>query len=705
MKKISFMDSFDGSNNREVEIVKVLESISKNYFKEKIETIRYHYKENDKSKADKLKKELPGFTPYGTFKNNRKEECLETYSSLIHLDYDNIDKPHQLKELVKQIPYTYASFISPSGKGLKVFIKTNSTLEGHKDAFNLVTDYYDNILDVESDHSVKDLARFCYTSYDPELYLNGESQLFDIKENNVNVSLDWVWNFTTNVSEFRDGNRNNFIHLFACNANRNGFEIEETLDYANSYSDSSFTNSEIEKIIYGVYHRNAFEKGKVSILAKLAKTQENDKENPYISEDIYQNLPSILKEACEPFEGRERDVFLTTSLSVISGGLYNVSGLYDKAKIYPNLFSMVIAPPASGKGSMKYSRTLGDKYHDTLLKNSQEEYKKYKTELRIYERRMRKAKDDEIHMLKEPEKPKANVFFIPGDTSSSMFIKHLEDNNGMGCVCETETDTVSKTLKQDWGGYSDVLRKGFECEVITKSRKENLEFSQVKEPKFSVAITGTPSQMSSLITSIEDGLFSRFMFYSYKAKAKWRDTYSEEASSKENYFNKISDKMFNIFSNKEKQVFKMTRSQGEKLNNRFRDILSFYSPTIKDCEGVIFRLGASTYKIAMVLTAIRSDDRNLNCSDIDFESAIELVEKVYLQHSLSLFNHLVDNGYTECEKTLLKYMPYGVEIKRSDIAKCIDSLKITDRNLTNILAKFCKNNDLKKIKNGVYIKR
>ena len=30
----------------------------------------------------------------------------------------------------------------------------------------------------------------------------------------------------------------------------------------------------------------------------------------------------------------------------------------------------------------------------------------------------------------------------------------------------------------------------------------------------------------------------------------------------------------------------------------------------------------------MVLTAIRSDDRNLICSDIDFESAIELVEKV-----------------------------------------------------------------------------
>ena len=120
------MDSFDGSNSKKAEIEKVLEGISKDYFKERIDKIRYHYKENEKSKADKLKRDLPGFTPYGTFSLGRREEYLETYSGLIHLDYDNVDKPQELKELVSQIPYTYASFISPSGKGLKVFIKTST---------------------------------------------------------------------------------------------------------------------------------------------------------------------------------------------------------------------------------------------------------------------------------------------------------------------------------------------------------------------------------------------------------------------------------------------------------------------------------------------------------------------------------------------------------------------------------------------------
>ena len=72
--------------------------------------------------------------------------------------------------------------------------------------------------------------------------------------------------------------------------------------------------------------------------------------SPYIPDQIYDVLPPTLKEACNVFKGRERDVFFTSALSVISGGLHNVSGLYANDKVFPNLFSIIIAPPASGKG-------------------------------------------------------------------------------------------------------------------------------------------------------------------------------------------------------------------------------------------------------------------------------------------------------------------------------------------------------------------
>ena len=92
--------------------------------------------------------------------------------------------------------------------------------------------------------------------------------------------------------------------------------------------------------------------------------------SPMIPEYIYEALPKTLKDACNVFSGRKRDVFLTSALSVISGGLHNVYGLYDKEKVFPNLYSFVVAPPASGKGSMKFAKQLGDCYHDLLFSES-----------------------------------------------------------------------------------------------------------------------------------------------------------------------------------------------------------------------------------------------------------------------------------------------------------------------------------------------
>ena len=137
---------------------------------------------------------------------------------------------------------------------------------------------------------------------------------------------------------------------------------------------------------------------------------------------------------------------------MISGGLHNVSGLYANDKVFPNLFSLIIAPPASGKGVMKYSKQLGDCYHNFLLNQRERVLKEYKSEKRKFDLKVKKAKDDEdIEALIEPEEPKTKMFFIPGNTSSAMLVKHLEDNEGMGCICETEADALTNALKKRMG--------------------------------------------------------------------------------------------------------------------------------------------------------------------------------------------------------------------------------------------------------------
>ena len=273
MIEISFTDSIYGLNNRNVEIQKVLKEIKTERWKNQIDEIRYHNSNGDIEKADYIKKTLPAFTVSATYKENRKKKNIESYTNLLHLDYDYVDNVQELKAKVNDIPYTYAAFISPSGNGLKVLVKSDNILSTHTFSFNALKEHYDGIVGVTSDNSVKDILRLCFISYDPDLYLNEDAEVFMTQSfpNNETKSqkdLDWVWDFTSNKKEFSDG-RNNFIHLFACNANRFDFDINETNNYAYQYSDDTLPEDEIQKTIKSAYENNVNEKEELPNLPNL----------------------------------------------------------------------------------------------------------------------------------------------------------------------------------------------------------------------------------------------------------------------------------------------------------------------------------------------------------------------------------------------------------------------------------------------------
>ena len=81
-------------------------------------------------------------------------------------------------------------------------------------------------------------------------------------------------------------------------------------------------------------------------------------ERRLISNSVYNRLPVLLKELTINFEGREKDIVLLSSLAVLSNTFPNIKGIYDGDDIYPQLFVVIIAPAASGKGVMNYSRIL-----------------------------------------------------------------------------------------------------------------------------------------------------------------------------------------------------------------------------------------------------------------------------------------------------------------------------------------------------------
>ena len=700
METSIFLNFQDRKGNHE--LVKVLNAIKEGKFNKEITQLREAASEEEKGR---IKNSLLAFTPSVVLNTGRKFTEGDSYNGVIHLDYDKLDDVAGAIEKIKSLEYTYSCFVSPSGDGIKVFVRVSNEMEQHKDAFNTLRNYYDKAVGRESDKSIKDLNRLCFVSSDPELYLNEESEVFDYTTISMTRNPEELWEYTSRKQTFTLGNRNNFIYSFACNTNREGLNIEEVKSYCSSMTDATLTYQEIEKTIRSAYENNTSQYSEMQSVQSVQSCSKEDK-SPMIPDEVYENLPGTLKESCEVFSGRERDVYLTSALSVISGGLSNIKGVYKEEIVFPNLYSFIIAPAASGKGSMKYAKSLGDCYHNILQKQNVEAKINYNKELEIYNLKKKMAKKvEDIVNLNKPEEPKFKTFFIAGNISSAMLHEVLKSNKGSGSITETETDTITNALKQEWGGYSDILRKGFHHETITLMRKTNLEYIIIEEPKFSLSITGTPDQVKGILKNTKNGLASRFMFYSFNAKPEWRRTFTKSISnSKQNQFFKFTQDLCNKFSSQIEREFNITEEQGEIHYNTFKEILDekYYS-YLGDSDGLIIRLGLVVYKIAMVLSGIRTDEPQMKCEDRDFETAMKLTQ-VYLAHGLNVFEKINnrENKLPLNEERWMNKLPK--EFTTGEAISIAKKLGIKERTVYKKLRDYLDNGLLKKVETGVYRK-
>lgn len=163
-------------------ITAILEQIRDGRYKEKVLHLRELLENGNKKEYEFHKKSLPAFTPSATFKGGRKLEYLNAYSGLIILDLDKIPNEGigEIKSKAISCPFTFASFISPGGNGLKILIHTNATPLFHRRAFDSVFSFYSQLLNQTIDPSGKDITRLCFVSWDEELYYNADSKTFEI---------------------------------------------------------------------------------------------------------------------------------------------------------------------------------------------------------------------------------------------------------------------------------------------------------------------------------------------------------------------------------------------------------------------------------------------------------------------------------------------------------------------------------------------
>lgn len=244
----------------------VLDRIKKGVNKELIEKIR---SEKDKEKRNKLKEKLPAILFSGTFQQ-RSVIGIKEHSGFICLDFDKYDNAKELKtdrdKLIKD-KYTYSLFTSPSGDGLKVLVKIPKDVNKHRDYFLALEQYYN------SDHfdkACKDVSRVCYESFDADIYINENSEVWESCEEQLGakyvdvtptVVLDdeneiinrlWKW---FEKKHTMANNRNSNLFILASAMNDFGVTEDSCKYFAQRFIQKDFTENEINRTIRSAYQK------------------------------------------------------------------------------------------------------------------------------------------------------------------------------------------------------------------------------------------------------------------------------------------------------------------------------------------------------------------------------------------------------------------------------------------------------------------
>jgi hypothetical protein len=130
----------------------------------------------DREKAKRAvsfkKQQLTGVMWSGRF-SQRKNDCLIQHSGLLSADLDSLSESlSAVREKLKGSRFLFALFLSPSGDGLKAVFRVSADASVHEASFRAVERHVFELTGVKIDQSCKDLARLCFMSWDPDIYVN-----------------------------------------------------------------------------------------------------------------------------------------------------------------------------------------------------------------------------------------------------------------------------------------------------------------------------------------------------------------------------------------------------------------------------------------------------------------------------------------------------------------------------------------------------
>jgi hypothetical protein len=273
MEVTLFKNIFDKETAYIVDVTKVFERIRNSKHIEIIKKIRFlKHKQDGGQEIQSLKKQLPVICFSGTF-NRRTSANIISHSGLICLDFDHFENEEILKDNREKLiadKYTFACFLSPSGDGLKCVVKIPPERDNHKKYFEALEKYYNNKY---FDISGSDIVRACFESFDPDIFINENSETFTeiiieevaelgtnvprVAVNSQNRIIENLLKWFNSKYRVASGVRNNNLFKLAIAFNDFGVQKIEAENVLNYYLEKGFDKKELEAILNSAYRNTA----------------------------------------------------------------------------------------------------------------------------------------------------------------------------------------------------------------------------------------------------------------------------------------------------------------------------------------------------------------------------------------------------------------------------------------------------------------
>lgn len=167
----------------------------------------------------------------------------------------------------------------------------------------------------------------------------------------------------------------------------------------------------------------------------------------------------------------------------------------------PSFFSVIYAPPSSGKGFVGRMDFLFEYLEARdYVQNAREQ---------IYLQKLNQKGANE----KSPEMPHTSLRIIPPKNSEAEFLQKQQDNHGYHMYTyAAEMDSWAKGEKAAGGNKSDMIRMAWDNEIYGQQFKSASTFKGRVRLYWNVLITGTQNQIEKYFKDVENGLVTRCSF-------------------------------------------------------------------------------------------------------------------------------------------------------------------------------------------------